>query len=86
LVNAAAYGYIDLALYILSSEVKQSKQYICIATIERWNPWPHVANRHISGHLLSLWHHSHYDVIRAARAYGARNPQPISWHSLLRLG
>jgi len=43
--------------------------------LERCNPWPHVANRHISkSQLLSLWRQSHYDVIREARAYGARNP------------
>ena len=34
-------------------------------TLERCNPWPHVANHHISiSQLLSLWRHSHYDVIR----------------------
>ena len=33
--------------------------------LERCNPWPRVANRHISiSRLLSLWRHSHYDVIR----------------------
>ena len=43
--------------------------------LEHCNPWPHVANRHISiSQLLSLWHHCHYDVIRASRAYGARSP------------
>jgi len=32
-------------------------------TLERYNPWPHVANRHIStSQLLPLWHHSHYDA------------------------
>jgi len=38
--------------------------------LERCNPWPHVASRHISGRysqrlsqLLSLWRHSHYDII-----------------------
>ena len=32
---------------------------------EHCNPWPHVANRHISiSQLLSLWRHSHCDVIR----------------------
>jgi len=32
---------------------------------ERCNPWPHLANRHIStSQLSSLWRHSHYDVIR----------------------
>ena len=36
---------------------------------ERCNPWPHVANRHISiSQLLSLRRHSHYDVIRLGRA------------------
>jgi len=29
------------------------------------NTWPHVTNRHISiSQLLSLWRHSHCDVIR----------------------
>jgi len=33
--------------------------------LERYNPWPRVANRHISiSQLLSLWRRSHYDVIR----------------------
>jgi len=56
------------------------------------NPWPHVANRHISGRyrqrlsqLLSLWRHSHYDVIRTARAYDARNPRLSQLSSLWRL-
>jgi len=41
--------------------------------LEPCNPWPHVANHHISiSQQLSLWRHSHYDVTRAARAYGAR--------------
>jgi len=36
-----------------------------VYVVERWNPWPHVANRHISiSQLLSLWRHSHYGVIR----------------------
>jgi len=44
--------------------------------LECCNPWPHVANRHNSiSQLLSLWCHSHYDVIRASRAYGARSPR-----------
>jgi len=41
--------------------------YYCFAIyvlLERCNPWPHVANRQISiSQLLSLWRHSHYDVI-----------------------
>jgi len=38
---------------------------IAAKTLERCNPWPHVAIRHISiSQLLSLWRHSHYDVIR----------------------
>ena len=44
----------------------------CIQVIlERCSPWPHVIIRHISrryrqwlSQLLSLWCHSHYDVIR----------------------
>ena len=32
-------------------------------TLERYNSWPHVTNRHIStSQLLPLWHHSHYDA------------------------
>jgi len=50
--------------------------------LERCNPWPHVANRHISSQLLSLWRHSYYDVVRAAHAYGARNPQLSQLFSL----
>jgi len=34
-----------------------------ITIITQCNPWPHVANGDISGQLLSLWRHSHYDVI-----------------------
>jgi len=43
---------------------------ICIPELlERCNPLPHVANRHISiSHLLSLWRHSHYDVSRLWRS------------------
>ena len=41
--------------------------------LERCNPWLHVANRHTS--ILSLWRYSHYDVIRASRAYGAGSPR-----------
>jgi len=59
--------------------------------LERCNPWPHVANRHISGRyhqrlsqLLLLWRHFHYDVIRAAGAYGARNPRLSQQFSLRR--
>jgi len=38
------------------------------------NPWPHVANRHMSiSQLLSLWYHSHYDIICASCAYGTRS-------------
>jgi len=42
----------------------------CVTSIlERCNPWPHVANRHISiSQLLSLWRHSHYDVSRLRRS------------------
>ena len=47
-------------------------------TLERCNPWPHVAiagDMDISiSQLLSLWRHSYYNVIRASRAYGVRNP------------
>jgi len=50
-------------------------------SVERCNPWPHVANRHISiSQLLSLWRHFHYDVI--CEAYGARNPRHArTWKS-----
>jgi len=48
----------------------------CKSVLERCNPWPHVANRHISiSQLLSLRRHSRYDVIRASSAYGARSPR-----------
>jgi len=37
---------------------------------------PHDANRHIPiSHLLSLWRHSHYEVIRASHAFGAHSPR-----------
>jgi len=37
--------------------------------LERCNPWPHVANRHVSiSQLLSLWRHSHYDFSRLRRS------------------
>jgi len=40
-----------------------------INLLERWNPWPHVANRHVSiSQLLSLWRRSHYDVSRSPTA------------------
>jgi len=49
-----------------------ANQTICITVsvvLERCNPWPHVADRHIStSHLLSLWPHSHYDVSRLRRS------------------
>ena len=42
-------------------------------TVERCNLWPHVASRHISiSQLLSLWRHSHYDVIRAPYLWRSR--------------
>jgi len=37
--------------------------------LEQCNPWPHVANRHISiSQLLLLWCHSYYDVSRLRRS------------------
>ena len=43
--------------------------------LERCNPWPHVANRHISmSQLLSLWRHSHYDVIFIMTSLAPRPP------------
>jgi len=37
--------------------------------LERCNPWPHVANCHISiSQLLLLWRHSHYDLAPTALA------------------
>ena len=51
--------------------------------LERCNPWPHVANRRISiSQLLSLWRHSHYDVIRVSRAYGTGSPR--SYYDVVR--
>jgi len=54
-------------------------------SVERCNPWPHVANYHISiSQLLSLWRHSHYDVIhywsghaRGARVWCVTRSRPI---------
>ena len=44
---------------------------------ERCNPWPHVANRHMSvRELLSLWRHSHYDVSCLRRS----QPPFSLWH------
>jgi len=34
----------------------------CLDELERCNPWPHVAIISMI-QLLSLWRHSHYDVI-----------------------
>ena len=94
-----------------------SYMYMHLYILERCNPWPHVANRHISittttttttvlrpfvrdylpylgepvpeetlthppsirhisiSQLLSLWRHSHYDVIRASRQLS----RPSEW-------
>jgi len=42
--------------------------------LERCNPWPRVANRHITiSQLLPLWRHSHFDGY--GYAYGARSPR-----------
>jgi len=49
--------------------------------LEHCNPWPHITNRHVPiSQLLSLWCHSHYDVISAACTYGARNPRASYAH------
>ena len=57
-------------------KIRQFPDPNTIWTLEQCNPWPHVANRHISiSELLSLSRHSHYDVIRASRAYGAGSPR-----------
>jgi len=41
--------------------------------LERCNPSPHVANRHISiCQLLSLWRHWHYDIIRCWAGHAQR--------------
>jgi len=43
--------------------------YCHLKALERCNPWPHVAHRHIStSQLLSLWRHSHYAVSRLRRS------------------
>jgi len=40
-----------------------------VKTLERCNPWPHVANRRISiSQLLSLGRHSHYHISRLRRS------------------
>jgi len=42
---------------------------LVLITLEWCNPWPLVANRHISiSQILSLWRHSHYDVSRLRRS------------------
>jgi len=49
---------------------------------ERCNPWPHVANRHISiSQLLSLWRHSHYDVSRLRCSRRSKPPFSLWRHS-----
>jgi len=64
---------------------------VCLLALERCNPWPHGANRHISisDDVIRVFcaysahsPHSHCDVIliMTLRAYGARSPRS---HSLL---
>jgi len=48
------------------------------ASLERCNPWPHVANHPRVSRLrrsqppFLLWRHSHYDVIRYWAGHGQR--------------
>ena len=47
--------------------------------LERCNPWPHVANRHISiSQLLSLIRHSHYDLILIATSFANELATPTA--------
>ena len=53
-------------------------------SLKRCNPWPHVANRHISiSQLLLLWRHSHYDVSRLRCSQPRSHYDVILIHSLL---
>jgi len=72
---------VNLPLFLLSQ--------LASTALERWNPWPHVPNRHISiSQLLSLWRHSHYDVIRYwaghAQRYGRTNVRMDTLPRLIR--
>jgi len=75
--------------YKIQCELLQPLLALLTINIERCNPWPHVTNRHISiSQLLSLWRHSHYDVIRVCRAIALTAPVLIMtlfslWRHLL---
>jgi len=65
--------HVHVQAQISKSEVK--------LILEQCNPWPHVANRRISiSQLLSLWRHSHYDVLHLQRS---QPPFSLWHHSLL---
>jgi len=57
-----------------SSQVstEQSSQSLLL---ERYHPWPHVANRHLHKPAIIIMTSSHYDIICESCAYGARSPR-----------
>jgi len=56
--------------------------YCLWSLLEQCNPWPHVANRHISvSQQLSLWRQSHYDVSRVRRSRRSQPPFSLWRHS-----
>ena len=73
-----------LRWYFVSSAWEKTIENVLFVVIkyllERCNPSPHVANRHISGQLLSLWRHSHHDVIRDT---AAGRPVPTSHYDVI---
>jgi len=65
IMTATIYG---IELFRYWSVVTDLSTYLL--RLKRCNPWPHVANRHISiRQLLSLWRRSHYGH------YGTRGPR-----------
>jgi len=59
---------VDSDIRVCPSNIKVL-DYCASVKLQRCNPWPHVANCHISiSQLLSLWRHSHYDVSRLRRS------------------
>jgi len=79
----------------VSVETRHEQQSLNQKQLERCNPWPHIANRHISisqqpaSQLFSLWHHSLLSRRRPALRTGPSLPLPpfsISKHPQLRTG
>ena len=69
-------NYGSLSSYTIKLNENLTASSMLLFILARCNPWSHVANRHLPiSQLLSLWRHSHYHVIRASRAYGARSPR-----------